>query len=184
MKDLNGNWLRLDRLSNTINNLEMVTLFLDELDDPIRWKWAVIALHQALYGFAICATMPSDSSFSLKDPEDPSSQLIPIWKALKRSEDPDWIPRTDWAPLTISDEENYALEKIISEFRNGFAHFKPGGWSIEVSGMPSLFLHIMRIIDHLALRSNNILYINEELQTKVEQLINKTNSVLRELSSA
>ena len=48
MNYIEGNWLRLDELENAINNLEMVKYFLEELDDPIRWKWATIALHQAL----------------------------------------------------------------------------------------------------------------------------------------
>ena len=90
MSDQNGDvWLRLDEVENAIDNLEACGLFLQEFPEPIRWKWAIIALHQALYGFAVAAIQGSDSTSVLKNPADHSSQLISFWEALKRTRNRD-----------------------------------------------------------------------------------------------
>jgi hypothetical protein len=57
----NGDWLRPDELSNAIDNLEMCGHFLATLPHPVRWKWGILALHQAIYGFAICAVKGTDA---------------------------------------------------------------------------------------------------------------------------
>ena len=173
-------WLRIDETEDAVDNIEMVHHFLVQLHGPIRWKWAILSLHQALYGFAVGATKPSDSSLALKKPEDPESQLISIWTALDRAKDPDWMPRIDWNPLVTSTAEDEAIDKIVNEFRNEFAHFRPQGWSIEVSGMPSLFIHVLRVIRHLALDSNTILFIPDELRDRTERALSRLDTLLEE----
>jgi len=171
MAHANQTWLRLDQLENAIDSLEMVRHFLISLHGHIRWKWATIALHQALYGFAVCATKPTDSSWALKKPDDPESQLVDIWTALKRARDPTWMPRYDWVPLVTSPAEDEAIERIVTEFRNEFEHFRPKAWAIEVSGMPELFQDVLRVIRHLALDSNTVTYVDDELRDRVSHEI-------------
>ncbi|HET6679789.1 MAG TPA: hypothetical protein VFG84_01200 [Gemmatimonadaceae bacterium] len=128
-----------------MDNLEMCSRFLRELDEPIRWKWAIIAAHQALYAFAVMAVQGTDACSVLERPEDPSSRLISFWEALKRAKDPKYL----WSgttPLVTTPEEDRALERVVKEFRNGFEHFAPAGWSIEVSGMPALLGRVLRVI--------------------------------------
>ena len=55
MSEHSREWLYLDELENAIDNLEMVPHFLEEINSTMKWKWTIIALHQALYGFAVCA---------------------------------------------------------------------------------------------------------------------------------
>lgn len=179
----NLRWLRLNLLDNSVDNLEMTKYFLESLPGPIRWKWAIIALHQTLYGFAVCATKQTDSSWSLKKPGNPSSQLISIWVALKRAQDPEWIKSRIWNPLVLSEDERNSINKIIKNFRNEFEHFGPGSYSIEISGMPMLFLHVTRVIEHLALRTNNIIYSEKEVQKNVEFELRSLRDVLHKISS-
>src|SRR2546426_9631731 len=89
-----GDWLRLDELTNAIDNLEMCSHFLATLPHPIRWKWAIVALHQTIYGFAICAVKGTDDQSVLKSRKSAKEpQLISIWEALKRANDPqDLLP--------------------------------------------------------------------------------------------
>ena len=184
MDEIDGNWLSIDERENAINNLEMIRYFLQNLDDPIRWKWAIIALHQTLYSFAICATTPTDSRWSLENPEDLDSRLINIGEALKRAKKTDWIRSRDWVPLETSTDEDKAIKRITKEFRNGFVHFRPQSWAIEVSGMPKLFQHTLRVIKHLALYSNNIIYGSEDVRVHVLTEIDLLNEELVRLSSA
>jgi len=109
-------WLRLDQRENAIDDLAMCYRFLTEVGSESRWKWAIIALHQALYGFCICAVQGTDALSVLKDPANPSSQLISIHEALKRAKDKTYL----WpgaTPLSTTPAEDKALDKVIREFQ-------------------------------------------------------------------
>lgn len=45
----------LTSIENAIDNVEMAGFFLRSIPTDWRWKWCIIATHQALYGFLICA---------------------------------------------------------------------------------------------------------------------------------
>ena len=143
-------WLRLDERTNAIDNLEMCSYFLRNLPEPRRWKWAIIAIHQALYGFAVAAVQGTNSSSVLKTPSDPRSPLISVWEALRRVKDPKHLwPGT--VALVTSPEEDRAIDRVATEFRNAFEHFAPSSWSIEVAGLPTLLGHVLRVIHGIAM---------------------------------
>ncbi len=161
-------WLRLDELENAIDNLEMAGYFLQNVPSAKKWKWAIIAIHQALYGFAICSIQGTDAqSVIAGTAELPEGKLISIREALKRTKDPEWMPRSDCMPLVTSTDEDTALERVIGEFRNEFEHFRPKHWSIEVSGMPKIVGHVLRVIRFLALESRCVTYADEDQMTRV-----------------
>ena len=173
-----GDWLRLDELTNAIDNLEMCAHFIGELPHPIRWKWAILALHQAIYGFAITAVKGTDDS-SVLEPAKPGKErrLISFWEALRRAEDPRFL----WpgaTPLSQTQEERRALEKLSAEFRNGFEHFQPAGWSIEVSGMAALFRSAAGLCRRLALDHEMVRYYESDDQKRVSKAFMNLASVL------
>ena len=151
-------WLRLSELDNAINNLEMVSYFLENIAAETKWKWAVIALHQALYGFSITAS----SGFLQKRVTKPSKKypegkLISIWEAIDLAkESADNMASEFYKPLVLSSDEEWAIKKLVDEFRNEFEHFTPKMWSIEVSGMPKIFTLIIRVIRFIALESKRV----------------------------
>ena len=51
--------IEIDEIKNLIDNLEMVKYFLDT-SLPYKWKWIMIALHQALYGALISTLQGTD----------------------------------------------------------------------------------------------------------------------------
>jgi hypothetical protein len=177
-------WLRLDELENALDNLEMVSFFLKNIDDERKWKWAIIAMHQALYGFAICATTPTDSSLALRNPKDHESRLISIWTALERAKSEEWKKWGISAPLETSSEEDIAIDKLVKEFRNEFEHFRPKAWSIEITGMPEIIKHVLRVVRHLALDSNSVTYYDEGSEKRTKGAINSIESCLTESASA
>jgi hypothetical protein len=149
-------WLRIDERGNAIDSLEMAGVFLEQIPPLIKWKWVIIAMQQALYGFAILAikgTYPRKRVMG-KD----GKRLITIWEALRRCEDPQWMKQhRDSKVLARTQEEATAIRFLVSEFRNNFEHFQPAAWSIEVSGMPRVVNHVIHVIRFLALESNNVL---------------------------
>ena len=58
-----------------IDNVEMVAHF---LESPIsyKWKWATIALHQALYSALICTLQGSDARQTVVDRQKDSGKAV------------------------------------------------------------------------------------------------------------
>jgi hypothetical protein len=172
-------WLRLDTLTNAIDNLEMCGYFLRTFPDPIRWKWAILALHQAIYGFAICAVKGTQDTSVLYESQGKSKEqrLISIWKALERARDARYL----WpgaSPLLITSDEDRALQKLFAEFRNGFEHFQPAGWSIEVSGMPNLFRQAVAVLKRLARDQGSVRYSEQADEKRADAALGVLNTIL------
>ena len=54
-------WLRLTEETNALDYLETAVGFIRETEkNRLAWKWVVLSLHSALYGFAICACQGTD----------------------------------------------------------------------------------------------------------------------------
>lgn len=61
-RDIKECWWRLDEKHNALDYLDMGVRSLMEVErTPWAWKWVCIALHGALYGFAVCAVKGTDS---------------------------------------------------------------------------------------------------------------------------
>jgi hypothetical protein len=167
-------WLRPDELENAIDNLQMVAHFLEHLPSEKKWKWAIMAMHQALYGFAICAIQGTDSRWLIKN----NNKLITVWAAVERVKDAKSMPAGIFKPLVTSPAEEAAIKKLTSEFRNGFEHFKPKLWSIEISDMPATLRHVLRVIRFLALEADCVSYPDEIQRDTVRQALTRIENAL------
>ena len=173
------NWLQLDERSNALDNLKMCEHVLSHLPDPIRWKWAIIAMHQALYGFALAAIQGTNCNSVRRDPTNPESHVIPVRVALGRAKNAQYL-WPDGTPLVTTPEEEHAVERVVNEFRNGFEHFAPAAWSIEVSGMPGLLSGVLRVVEGIAIGTNSVRYWDVDERATVVA----TTGRLRQLSAA
>jgi hypothetical protein len=170
--------LSLNEVENSVDNLEMVAYFLENIPSKKKWKWAIIALHQALYGFAICASQ----GFIQKTVIKPDGELVSIWKAIDLAKEISPVSPDYLKPLILSVEEEIAIEKLVKQFRNEFEHFKPIEWGIVVSGLPDIFVNILRVIRFLALESDRVncsqsdlIKIDKTLQ-HIQNLIQQPNT--------
>lgn len=205
----------INEIDNLIDNLEMVA---HSLESPIRfkWKWGIIALHQALYGALISVLQGTDSRQTVIDRQQNSGKavmlhvqgvqleiiasvfgkneetikdwicnprLIDINEALNRVKETKYLPPYgERKPLKTSKEENDAIEKLTSEFRNGFEHFRPQHWLVFTDGMPPLFSHVLRVIQFLIFESNCVITSAEQEKmlktalTNIERLLNSQNN--------
>ena len=175
--------LRLDELANALESLETCGYFIETLPEPFRWKWAIIALHQAIYGFAICAVRGTDSRSVLQPhKKDGSQDLIPVWGALRRAED----RRLIWAtatPLGLTADERWALERLFGEFRDGFVHFQPAGWSIQVVAMVEVFAVGVAVLRRLAVGNGLVLFVDELDGARAQAAIARLEALLTLQSS-
>lgn len=150
-------WLRLNELENAIDSLEMVSYFLENIKAQTKWKWAILALHQALYGFAISASSGFvQNAVTRPSKRYPEGKLISIWEAIDFAKEPADTTSEFHNSLVLSSDEEWAIKKLVDDFRNEFEHFNPKLWSVEVSGMPKIFSLIIRVVRFIALESKRV----------------------------
>ena len=170
-------WLRLSEEKNAIDYLEKAAFFIKESSaDHNHWKWVIIGLHGALYGFAIAACRGTDSRSVLTK----KGRLISFWQALKRCQDPNHMKMLIHSKhLVLSEKQKDSIELLKSEFRNEFEHFKPKGWSIEVHGMPEIAIDVLDIIRFLVFETNTYVLLKDNERKVVEQLIDNSMDLLK-----
>ena len=78
-------WLTLNEETNALDYLELAADFIKKTPDNEKsWKWVVISLHGALYGFAVAAARGTDYENILRK----NGYLLGFWKVLKMCQDP------------------------------------------------------------------------------------------------
>lgn len=171
-------WLRLCEEINAVDYLEKASIFIKSVSKNCNdWKWVIIGLHGALYGFTIAACRGTDSRSVLTK----KGQLINFWKALKKCQDPNHMKMlTHSKHLILTEKQKESIEVLKSEFRNEFEHFKPKGWSIEIHGMPEIAIDVLEVIRFLALETNTYVHLEEDSRKLVEQLIGNSIAILKD----
>lgn len=164
-------WLRTDEIEEFIGGLEHCAELAGAVGDNVmRWKWLILALHNTLQGVCTCAlrgqdtagiSMLTESSAkkvwhwldvkSRKDPNSPmpDEKLAAMTELYKRVQKTEYLNEAH--RLATHDQMNKDVKKL-NELRNRFSHFVPGGFSLEVSGMPRIIRHCCDAIEHLGLK--------------------------------
>ena len=168
-------WLRLTEQENALDYLEKTFCFIKRVsENVIDWKWVIISLHSALYGFAICATKGGNYREVTKEGE--GDWLINIKKSLRRVRDKELMHSLGGNHLELSKEQEKAIALLI-ELRNRMVHYIPCGWSIEISGLPKMTIDILEIIDVIVL--NNLSYnFNDSQFNRIKLIISEIKNIL------
>lgn len=161
------NWIRMDEaedVAGSIRHVIRASQFVEE--DSGAWKWVAMALHSALQGACVChlttTTAPVgavternagewltyfEDSRTNPNAKPPNTYLMGLPDLLKAVRKPSSAgDGSNVAGVAISESELNWLHRFHKEIRNQFAHFKPMGWSIEVSGLPEIAKLVARII--------------------------------------
>lgn len=93
---------------------------------------------------------------------------VPLGADIEARERDYWHLHTHSQPLITTPEQDRAIERSVSEFRNGFVHRRPGIWAIEVEALIECVRNVLPVIRFLAFESNNILYHPEEQRSRTE----------------
>jgi hypothetical protein len=180
-------WLRTDERLDVISSLKMFTNTLQVLKpDPSYWKWSIISLHSALqsmmafhlsFGNDLLVMSQKDAEAWLEAhynetayPESKMDNFLNLYKKIKSNE----ILGYKFCPAG----QQGSSVKRLNNFRNEFIHFMPKGWSIELSGIPDIFLDCLDIIK--ALGNANPSRWEDDLQyrifnSNIEEAMSKTN---------
>lgn len=192
---IRGKHLRLTEKTNALDYLEKAYLFISQTEaDFLAWKWVVIALHGALYGFAICACAgsnpyavmmkkrrPIDTVNVIEDSivETVKGELIDFNKALERCQNSRWTRKyVHSKPLELTSSQNESI-KYLHKIRNNFQHFIPKGWSLKRHCMPQICIDLLDVIHYLALDTGNV-RLTQTQKKKVKYIVFRSNRILKQ----
>jgi hypothetical protein len=149
--DVKRKWYRTDERENTIDFLEATARF-RAARNKHKWKWVAISIHGALYGFAILALKGTDPDRVVQ-----KNKLISIHEALRRCGNNEFMLQYAGSQrLQMTESERASVQRLVLDLRNGFQHFAPRLWSVEIKLITEILEDVCRIIEFLALECGNV----------------------------
>lgn len=189
------NWIQTDEAEDVAGSIRHVIRAVQVVgEDPLAWKWVVLALHSALQGACVCHLTTTaapvgavternagewlayfEDSRTNPNAKPPKTHLMGLPDLLTAVREPHSAgDRSNTAGVAISESELNWLGRFHKDIRNQFVHFEPKGWSIEVSGIPEIAKLVARIIEDIlrigwAFR-HQVLAQREEMQRSLHTL--------------
>lgn len=166
---MSARWIRTDEATDVAGSLRHVIRIAPFVeDDPLAWKWVILALHSLLQGVCVChltTTAAPVGALTEKNTEewltyfeksrnDPNAKppgktylmtLPELLKALRKPNSAGSGGETKG--IAINDSELRRLTRFNDDIRNQFVHFEPMGWSLNVSEIPEIAKLIARIVE-------------------------------------
>jgi len=189
-------YIRTDELAEAVKGLEMVNKLLSDLPhDPYIWKWIIIALHMSLQGFMVLALKGSSGLNVLTDKSArawlkaheagastfPREKLDSFPGLYKKTKSDMMLKYGNSQKFTGTKEIDDSVRRLNS-IRNGFLHFRPMLWVIQLEGLPLIAKHCLSVIRFLALDCGNFRYTKDYSQTSVRRLINQIDTAMDALA--
>lgn len=182
-------YLRTSHWTDAVTSLEAAHDFTGRVAvAPHYWKWVVIAVHSGVQGLMALALEQGNSLLVMNDdrrakwlrayekgdpyPEDRMDTFLSLYEKVKSDEVCRYVGSSKFVPGMTHDE---SMRKL-NELRNGFVHFFPKAWSIELAGLPSVCLDCLDIAHFLGWDSMTIIWNDVELSDRGRNAI----AVLRE----
>jgi hypothetical protein len=166
--------------SNALDYLEKAFYYIREIDhDHTAWKWVILSLHGAIYGFAVSAcrgTNPSTVTRKTKK----GDRLIPFDEALKMCQDPKRMKMLVHSQhLVLTDKQRSALTTLKDTFRNTFEHFIPAHFHISLHDLPQMCLECLTVIKFLALETRTYTHLSLNEKERISFIVHQSAHVLR-----
>lgn len=176
--------LRLDEKTNAIDYLNKAQIFIQQTEnDTMAWKWSIIALHNALYGFAICACAGTSPDLvapkNKKGKHKGKRQVISLNKALEHCQNPNIMKMYVFSNyLILTNNQKDSIKSLTERFRNQFEHFPPQGWSIQLHHMSHILMDILDVIRFLAIETKNIRFTPTQ-KRKIKFFVFQSKKILK-----
>lgn len=194
-KKMGEKYLITDGFVETVSAFETLADELQRISsDPYRWKWAIHAMHSGLQGMMVLALQSSHGLHVLK-PEDTNRWLEAHEKGGPYPAD---LKLDDFLSLYKKIKGNLMLMyghsqkfepkgaqgssiKFLNRLRNGFVHFTPRVWLLELEGLPAKLIDCLDIADFLAWQSGNVFWSEQELENRIREAFKSARTSLTAL---
>jgi hypothetical protein len=162
-------WFSTTEVEELVDAIEhCAELALTARYDVTGWKWLILALHRATQGACACALRGNDATGTAMLTKQsaqavrrwlgaqrrrtspspmPRQVLVSLAELYKRVADTDYLGEHHMLPVTGDMKLDIAK---LAKLRNEFDSFRPGGYSLEVSGLPGVVRTCCHAIQHLA----------------------------------
>ena len=179
-------WLRTDEQVEGVRALEMARSQLALAGkDPLAWKWALVALHNAVQNFVAASTSGPAGLGTLK------SFIAEKWLETGRTAPgsvesiPDYFPELydrmkRETGMTFSAAIDLSVLRL-NEFRNSFIHFTPSSWLIHVDELPGLAQECLKVVEALGWDAGCILWREEAFKEKARREVEECKALLERL---
>lgn len=166
--------------SNALDYLEKTVEFIHRAEKhKTDWKWVILSLHGALYGFMICALKGTDPDRVLIRNKKGKPSLISFNQALEWCQDEARMVMTSASKvLHLSECQKHSLKNL--QVRNSFAHYQPCVWSIELHDLPQMIIDGLEITRIVALESGNYMHLSVEARERIDSLVAEGVRVLHQ----
>lgn len=181
-------WLRTDEREDILASLRMLSNSCDSVRADISaWKWVVIGSHSALqsafvfhlgFGNDLLLARQEDAAAWVTAHEDgspyPETMMDSFPNLYKKLKQVDvlgyrFIPRGTQGRSI----------KRLNQFRNEFVHFMPKGWSIELTGMPTICTDCLDVIGVLDQNSLCMRWESQEQHEEFCEILQQCQSKLQ-----
>ena len=183
-QNIREKWLRFTAETNALDFLERAGKFIQQTESEIKaWKWVIISLHGALYGFAICACRSTDYENIIHRTKKGIERLITLDEALRICRDRKWMGTLySGKPLELTESQEYSIKILKKSLRNNFEHYIPKSWSIEMHGLPSIAMDILDVIRFLSVETFRYQHLNQTQRRRIKSIIFQSKRLLKKSS--
>ena len=181
---IRAKWLRLTEETNALDFLEHAGEFIRRAEsDRMAWKWVVLALHGALYGFAIAACRGTDYESVIRRTKKGRGRLISFDEALEMCQDKAWMGTLiTGQALTLTESQKESIRTLKETLRNNFEHYVPRGWSIEIHGLPRIAIDALDVVRFLAVETGRYQHFNQSQKRMVRSIVFQSKRLLKRSS--
>jgi len=189
-------YLRTDEAAEAVSAIEMVSESVEMASrDIYRWRWALIALHSGVQGFMVLALRGGNGLAALKNdvasawleaheknlppPEERLDSYENLYKKVKSDRMLMYDHSKKFAPRG---SQGRSINRL-KDLRDDFIHFVPRGWSLEVSGLPALFVDCLDFIEFLGWDCGNVIWHEEALESCAKAAIASARAGLTQLKA-
>lgn len=181
-------YLRTDELRELVEALRKVAEELEAAEaDSYAWKWAIIAMQNAVQNAIVAAISGTDQLGALT--KKAAREWLEAYEQDRTDYPEPWLAnflelyarmksQTAFSATAESDKD---IKRLV-EFRNDFMHFTPKGWSIQLAGLPRLLRNALAVVQHLGWQGH-IIWYEETDQTAAQESVERIRALLDQLDS-
>jgi hypothetical protein len=182
---MSGRWVSFDEHEDVLASTDLLAILAPKLiEQPSCWKWMILAAQNGLQGALVCAIQDS-SVTNILDKKTAAAMLE--WYRTHEGDMP-CGKLADFATLSRKYRRKYSsgitvpqakhIRRLHREFRNGFAHFIPAGWSIEVAGLPEIICSALDLIEEAMKQDQVMMHLSGNRKRRLERNLSMTRTAL------
>jgi hypothetical protein len=185
-----GDWVRFDEYEDVLASTDLLAIIAPGLrEQRSRWKWMILAAHNALQGAIVCAIQDSTGTNVLN--REPAIKML-NWLDTNEGEPPreylaDFITllkkyRKTCTNAGVTARQLKNMKKLHREFRNIFAHFTPKHWSIEAVGLPAIIESALDLIETAMQQHQVVVHMSGNRKRRLDENLSITRAALASIS--